>query len=321
MTRDISRGEVLGVPVDLVTECHADSDAITVTTSMLLPYFEWDLKRGVLNVWPPPLEPTEPTDDVNAMHASGIKGKDLCMIPARVALALQSDGWYLRSQIPWLKRNCMPESCTDRPSTAVEYVYLLTKSARYYYDKEAVAVPSTMLDEVEQGYNGLAIKDYEAAGVQNPSGVKARIIANARNKIYAPETAGAGTGIPGHSGNYKADGEPLFGVTRNRRNSDWFWESWQGLWDEGGGPLALVVNTNGFSGAHFATFPTGLVKPCVLAGTSAAGCCPKCGDPYVRETEPCGTVRVREGSNTGAADSQETAVGNLGDNSISEVSR
>ncbi len=58
MTRYISRGEVLGVPVDLVTECHADSDAITVTTSMLLPYFEWDLKRGVLNVWPPPLEPT-----------------------------------------------------------------------------------------------------------------------------------------------------------------------------------------------------------------------------------------------------------------------
>jgi DNA modification methylase len=60
------------------------------------------------------------------------------MIPARVALALQADGWYLRSDIIWSKPNPMPESVTDRPTSAHEHVFLLTKSARYFYDSEAV---------------------------------------------------------------------------------------------------------------------------------------------------------------------------------------
>jgi len=71
----------------------------------------------------------------------GLKPKDLCMIPARVALALQADGWWLRSVIIWAKCNPMPESVTDRPTTAHEYIYLLTKSARYFYDAEAVREP------------------------------------------------------------------------------------------------------------------------------------------------------------------------------------
>ena len=64
--------------------------------------------------------------------------KQLQMIPARVALALQADGWYLRSDIIWAKPNPMPESVTDRPTKAHEYVFLLTKSARYFYDNDAV---------------------------------------------------------------------------------------------------------------------------------------------------------------------------------------
>jgi DNA modification methylase len=68
----------------------------------------------------------------------GLKLKDLCMIPARLALALQADGWYLRSQIVWSKPNPMPESVTDRPTSAYEFVYLLTRSPRYFYDTEAV---------------------------------------------------------------------------------------------------------------------------------------------------------------------------------------
>jgi DNA modification methylase len=74
----------------------------------------------------------------NRFHQAGLKPKDLCMIPARVALALQADGWWLRSQIIWSKPNPMPESTTDRPTTAHEYIFLLTKSARYFYDAEAV---------------------------------------------------------------------------------------------------------------------------------------------------------------------------------------
>ncbi len=68
----------------------------------------------------------------------GLKAKDLCGIPWRLALALQADGWWLRRDIIWAKPNAMPESCQDRPTTAHEYIFLLTKSAQYFYDAEAV---------------------------------------------------------------------------------------------------------------------------------------------------------------------------------------
>jgi DNA modification methylase len=71
----------------------------------------------------------------------GCKPKDLLMIPARLALALQSDGWYLRSDIIWHKPNCMPESVEDRPTTAHEHIFLLAKSERYYYDADAIREP------------------------------------------------------------------------------------------------------------------------------------------------------------------------------------
>jgi len=67
-----------------------------------------------------------------------IKPKDMCGIPWRVAFALQADGWWLRSDIIWAKPNPMPESVTDRPTKSHEYVFLLTKSERYFYDAEAI---------------------------------------------------------------------------------------------------------------------------------------------------------------------------------------
>lgn len=69
----------------------------------------------------------------------GLKNKDLVGIPWRVAFALQSDGWYLRSDIIWHKPNPMPESVTDRPTKAHEYLFLLSKTAKYYYDAESIA--------------------------------------------------------------------------------------------------------------------------------------------------------------------------------------
>ena len=74
----------------------------------------------------------------DGLRSKGLKPKDLCGIPWRVAFALQADGWYLRSDIIWHKPNPMPESVTDRPTKAHEYLFLLTKSARYYYDAEAI---------------------------------------------------------------------------------------------------------------------------------------------------------------------------------------
>jgi DNA modification methylase len=70
--------------------------------------------------------------------APGLKPKDLCMMPARLAMALQADGWYLRSEIVWHKPNPMPESVTDRPTKAHEMIYLLAKQERYFYDAEAI---------------------------------------------------------------------------------------------------------------------------------------------------------------------------------------
>jgi DNA modification methylase len=79
------------------------------------------------------------TDRTTTAAKFGAKEKDLLGIPWRVAFALQADGWYLRSDIIWHKPNPMPESVTDRPTKAHEYVFLLTKSARYYYDSAAIA--------------------------------------------------------------------------------------------------------------------------------------------------------------------------------------
>jgi DNA modification methylase len=72
---------------------------------------------------------------------AGLKPKDLLMMPARVALALQAEGWWIRSEITWAKRAPMPESVRDRPTSATEKIYLLTKSERYFYDADAVREP------------------------------------------------------------------------------------------------------------------------------------------------------------------------------------
>lgn len=111
---------------------------------------------------------------------SGLKPKDLCMMPARVAIALQADGWWLRSDIVWHKPNPMPESCTDRPTNAHEHVFLLTKSARYYYDAEAVKEPAINAGRIVS-YDGTQ----KNTGHENPTypGAKPRdiLVAEGRN--------------------------------------------------------------------------------------------------------------------------------------------
>jgi len=94
-------------------------------------------------------------DAGNREAPSGLKPKDLLGMPWRVAFALQADGWYLRQAVPWFKRAPMPESCTDRMTTAHEYLFLLTKRERYYYDGFAVrrrgsSGPSDLRKMVEQ---------------------------------------------------------------------------------------------------------------------------------------------------------------------------
>jgi hypothetical protein len=81
--------------------------------------------------------PAEPVG-IGRRDKLALKPKDLCGIPWRVAFALQEDGWWLRSEITWCKKAPMPESVTDRPTSATEKIFLLTKSAKYFYDAEAV---------------------------------------------------------------------------------------------------------------------------------------------------------------------------------------
>jgi DNA modification methylase len=89
--------------------------------------------------------------DKKPIPPPGLKSKDLCGIPWRVAFALQADGWYLRSDIIWAKPNPMPESVTDRPTKAHEYLFLLTRSPRYFYDADAIREPQQSLGERHEG--------------------------------------------------------------------------------------------------------------------------------------------------------------------------
>jgi len=101
----------------------------------------------------------------------GLKPKDLVGIPWRVAFALQADGWYLRSDIIWSKPNPMPESVTDRPTKAHEYIFLLTKSARYYYDAEAIAEQGlTLRDRLRPNGIGQVENKSKPLGFDNSCG-------------------------------------------------------------------------------------------------------------------------------------------------------
>lgn len=91
----------------------------------------------------------------SAASNGGLKPKDLIGMPWRVAFALQADGWYLRSDIIWAKPNPMPESVTDRPTKAHEYVFLLSKSARYYYDADAVREGDKVYTRKAGGYSDI----------------------------------------------------------------------------------------------------------------------------------------------------------------------
>jgi hypothetical protein len=194
-----------------------------------------------------------------------LKQKDDAGIPWAVAFALRDDGWYLRSAMPWLKGSAMPESVTDRPSSAIEYFFLLTKNQKYFYDVDAVrkTVADTTVKRARANNNATARKDGGAAKWQGG------LTPDQQNKYYS--------GISEYSG-------------RNRRNSDWFMDSIRDilegksgtlLHDENDIPTAIFCNPQPYKEAHFATFPPKLIEPCILAGTSPRAC-EICGAPWER---------------------------------------
>jgi DNA modification methylase len=122
---------------------------------------------------------------------TGLKPKDLVGIPWRVAFALQADGWYLRSDIIWSKPNPMPESVTDRPTKSHEYLFLLTKSPRYYFDADAVREPhvtaSNLRDPGKEAYGTVGRKTPLSPGARefnHPNGRNIRSVWNIATRPY-----------------------------------------------------------------------------------------------------------------------------------------
>lgn len=173
----------------------------------------------------------------------GYKNKDLIGIPWLLAFALRGDGWYLRQDIIWHKPNPMPESVVDRCTKSHEYIFLLSKSPKYYFDREAIQEKAKMESVARYNYE-FNTGAKEIAGGGRPHG--ASNTKGMKNLQYKGQT-----NHTMHERRALGLSDEIYPV-RNKR------DVWQ-------------VNVNSFSGAHFATFPEKLIEPCVLAGANGGG--------------------------------------------------
>lgn len=210
-----------------------------------------------------------------------LKPKDLCMIPNRLAIALQEWGWWVRSEIIWGKPNPMPESIKDRPATSHEKIFLLTKSARYFYNADEVRQGAAESSEQrwaqdieqqagsERGNGGTKLMK----AVGGPRTKKQSAIAESAKKAGASsgrrmdgfndrwqDAKRASEAAPCHAGHINHTGiDEVERGSRSLRN----WEP---------APMAVwVMGTAPFSEAHFATFPPELVERALAAGCPEGG--------------------------------------------------
>lgn len=210
-----------------------------------------------------------PMTQPNRMPLPGLKAKDLVGMPWALAFALRADGWWLRRDIIWSKPNPMPESVEDRPSSSHEYLFLLAKSERYYYDRIAILEPAAYAHEAKWDADrktGKSTRRFSSAKV--PAGWNS---GPTSDDLLGRHPARAKTAVDPHAGGRRQAPEPgeqdAFSVMpdgqlgRNRRS----------VWE---------IATAPFPGAHFATFPPALVIPCIKAGTSERGACIGCGAPW-----------------------------------------
>lgn len=226
----------------------------------------------------------------DGISAPGLKPKDLIGIPWRVAFALQADGWWLRSDIVWSKPNPMPESVTDRPTRAHEYVFLLAKSARYYYDADAIREPmaESSIARISQptfDQQTGGPKDYAKTGVNRHR--SARKALEGLKERQVPASWATSSSYADQDPRYKKRDKQR---GHGRRHDD-FNDCRDAMTKEEQQSMGAnkrtvwEIATQPFPDAHFATFPEALVKPCILAG------CPEGGtvlDPFAGS----GTVGV-----------------------------
>jgi DNA modification methylase len=193
-----------------------------------------------------------------------MKPKDLLMIPNRLAIALQDDGWYVRSEIIWHKPNPMPESVYDRPACAHEKIWLLSRSEDYFYNHEAIREPTTgnahnrrpgpnsrqNIDRVPVSKK----KNSTGVGWGHQDRVNPGEVDRGRERVL-PKTSPARSGVRNNA-SYEAAMANHTGTTRNARN----------VW---------TIAPKAFRDAHFATFPPALAERCIKAGVppTVCGCC------------------------------------------------
>lgn len=181
----------------------------------------------------------------------GLKPKDLIGVPWMLAFAMREAGWYLRQDIIWSKPNPMPESVRDRCTKAHEYLFLLAKSERYYFDQDAILEPvaAATVERLSQptidqqaGSDRVPGKTNGPMKAVSRSGNKSKKWGNNESAIRAEGDGEVET----------QRGVPWEGSERNKRS----------VW---------TVTTQPFKEAHFATFPPALIEPCILAGCPVGG--------------------------------------------------
>ena len=195
----------------------------------------------------------------------GYKRKDLIGVPWLLAFALRADGWYLRQDIIWNKTNPMPESVRDRCTKSHEYIFLLSKSPKYYFDAAAISEPIA----------GSSTKRYLQNIEQQRGSDRQPGKTNGKMKAALPRFGGNKYGEDGREEARTKSGKVYIPTLRRNKRSVW------------------NISTARFRGAHFATFPEKLVEPCILAG------CPEGGtvlDPFTG-SGTTGVVAKRLGRN------------------------
>ena len=194
----------------------------------------------------------------------GLKGKDLIGVPWRLALALQADGWYLRTEIVWYKLNPMPESVKDRPTRTHSYIFLLAKAERYWYDEKAISEPCSTDTHARYGRGRSGAHKYADGGpgghtiartFDHIPGVNPKAQRRPRGRQEGP---GAHDTIPRGSYPRVKQNESFATATLGpvlRRNSRTVW------------PIAI----RGSREAHYATYTAEVPKRCILAGCPQGG--------------------------------------------------
>lgn len=233
-----------------------------------------------------------PRSDV---RVDGLKPKDLMGQPWRLAFALQNAGWWLRQDIIWHKPNPMPESTKDRCTKAHEYLFLMTKSERYWSDFEAIKEPSSPDSHAryargrsdphkwaDGGPGGQTIDRSFAHMVKpvptgwdtsNGDGGHGAFHADGREqRRYAGNGVGFGHGTDGAERGRGRVATPKASIaTPGTKNNASFDAALVDIVDTRNKRSVWTIPTQPYKGAHFATFPESLVEPCILAGCPAGG--------------------------------------------------